>query len=162
MRLLAALAGLQVVAILFLAGRVMTLDRDMDAIAAVLESQPVNPSVDASRAPAEPTAIQNPPDEKLLRKVVREELSAQLERYATQQGAASETDAPDPATEAERRYQRELVEQELEHYISQGTISELEIQHLEAEIAKLDKDGQREMLSRLSRAMNSGELEGRL
>ena len=127
-----------------------------------MESVPTSPSVEHGRVPAEPTATHNLPDEKLLRKIVREELSAQLEAYAAQQAAASAIEVPDPAVEAERRNQRELVEQELEHYINQGTISDLEMQHLELEIAKLDKDGQREMLSRLVRAMNSGELNGRL
>ena len=102
------------------------------------------------------------PDEYQLRKIVREELAAQL-------GALSASNAQDhsaaisgPEDEAKYQYQREMVAQQLNYHTSVGSISDSDMLKLQGEIAKLDAASRKEMLSELTRALNSGELEGRL
>ena len=102
------------------------------------------------------------PDEYQLRKIVREELAAQL-------GALSESGAQinpavilDPEDEAKYQNQRERVAQHLEYHTSVGSISNVDMQKLQADIAKLDEVGRKEMMRRLTRVLNSGRLKGRL
>jgi hypothetical protein len=59
-------------------------------------------------------------------------------------------------------YQRAQVAQQQETYVSVGSISDADMQTLQMDIAKLDAAGRTEMLRKLSRAFNSGNLEGRL
>lgn len=160
MRILVALTVLQIAAIVFLATRIMgpgqgEPDRTADACPepTAISSKTGNPS---------PTSTEVRPlaDERLLRRIVREELAAQLTLLA--QPDPQPAEQPDPAVQAELQLQRELVEQEIEHYISVGRISDVEMQTLQADIGRLDAEGQREMLSRLVRAINAGEIEGRL
>ena len=162
MRLLAGLSILQILAILYLAHKIVILDPEANDATVTRQTGPVIESTDAIHSPVESIAVQPYPDEGQFRKIVREELAAQLDLLYMPDRAATPDDDTDPVLESQRRYQRDLVEQELEHYISQGAISDAEMQGLETEIAKLDKEGQREMLGRLIEAMNSGELEGRL
>ena len=51
--------------------------------------------------------------------------------------------------------------QNLDYHIERGKISDMDMAKLQAEIARLDDDGRRQMLSLLAQAMNSGKLEGR-
>jgi hypothetical protein len=50
--------------------------------------------------------------------------------------------------------------QNLDSYIEQGEISDLDMANLQGEISRLDNDGRRQMLSLLTQALNSGELDG--
>lgn len=55
-----------------------------------------------------------------------------------------------------------LVDQELDYYIEQGVISPQEMISLQHEIAKLDPSRQKQVMRKLVRAMNSGQLDGHL
>lgn len=102
------------------------------------------------------------PDEDQLRKIVREELAAQLGTLSgtvTQENAVS---VSRPRDEVEDQKQKELVAQQLSYHKSVGHISDSDMQKLQVEIARLDEAGRREMLGELSRAINSGQLDGRL
>lgn len=101
-------------------------------------------------------------DEQLLRRIVREELGRQLPGAAPagqpdQAPAGAPTDAA-----ADQRSQLQLVETQLEYYRVQGAISAVEMQNLQAEIAKLDPATRKQMLARLVKAMNAGEIRGAL
>jgi len=122
------------------------------------ESEQAEPTV-VQLAPAESHLAQQAPDENQLRKIVREELAAQLSLLAVPNRAEGEV--PDPVLRDLKRQERDLVEQEIAHYISMGQISDVEMQMLQADIARLDKSGREEMLRRLVRAINTGELDGR-
>ena len=102
------------------------------------------------------------PDENRLRKIVREELAAQLGALSEASAQKDSAAVLEPEDEAKYQYQRELVAQQLVYFSSVGSISDMDMQKLQMEIAKLDEAGRREMLGKLTRAMNSGELEGRL
>jgi hypothetical protein len=101
-------------------------------------------------------------DEQQLRRIIREELAAQLTTNAASvipQG----TDSDSPAArsrEADNSRQLASVSEQLDQYILAGSISPAEMAVLQIEMGKLDKTGQHEMLKKLMRAMNSGALAG--
>ncbi|MGH8441988.1 MAG: hypothetical protein ACRETF_03685, partial [Nevskiaceae bacterium] len=60
------------------------------------------------------------------------------------------------------RQRREQVAAQIERYRGAGAISPTEMTELEGQIALLDPASRREMLSRLARAMNANEIQGRM
>lgn len=101
-------------------------------------------------------------DENQLRKIIREELRAQLEALPESNQYIDATVASNSINENEMEDRREQVFRQLEYYSSVGSISDLEMQQLQADVAKLDAASQKEALSQLTRAINSGRLNGRL
>ncbi len=100
--------------------------------------------------------------EEQFRQIIREELSAHLRDSSA---AAQRFDTPvtsAPIDTVQMQVRRDLVSQQIEYYSSVGQISDLDMQKLQTDIARLDPAGRREMMSRLVREMNSGRLEGRL
>lgn len=103
-------------------------------------------------------------DEDRLRRIIRSELhtAANLQLNApnetTPQGLANATEV-DPV---ENIVRIELVKQKISDYISLGAISESEMSNLQQEISQLDPTSRRAMLQELTRALNSGNLDGRL
>jgi hypothetical protein len=100
-------------------------------------------------------------DEARLRAVIREEL-AELRRQSAQRlSAPPAVKAPHRDETVDQRRQ-DSVAQQIEAYRAVGKITDGEMQALQADIADLDEDSRREMMSKLIRALNSGELQGRL
>jgi hypothetical protein len=100
-------------------------------------------------------------DEETLRRIIREELSARL---ATSPGSADTSGsaaAPYPSHPADNSRQLAAVSEQLDRHIAAGSISDADMAALQMEIGKLDKNGQRDMLSKLMKALNSGALQGR-
>lgn len=98
-------------------------------------------------------------DEARLRQIVREELIVVLrnqDEYRMNDAAARQR-SPE-----ENRYQREHVSQQIDYYTSVGEISEQDMHELQRSIAELDNAGRREMLSKLTRAMNTQQIKGQL
>lgn len=102
------------------------------------------------------------PDENRLRKIVREELAAQLGGLSEASAQKESAAVLEPEDEAKYQYQRQQVAQQLDYHTSVGRISDTDMQKLQMDIAKLDEAGRREMLGKLTQAMNSGGLKGRL
>src|SRR5262245_36405368 len=99
-------------------------------------------------------------DEETLRRIIREELSAQL---ASGPGATSSQGSSAVAARsypADNARQLEAVSDQLDRHIAAGSISDSDMAALQMEIGKLDKNGQRDMLRKLMKALNSGALEG--
>ncbi|HKR34491.1 MAG TPA: hypothetical protein VJT10_06605 [Steroidobacteraceae bacterium] len=96
-------------------------------------------------------------DEERLRAVIREELARLEPRGDAPQGAA-----PPPRSPSADRQRRESIEQRIETYSAAGSITDAQMQELQAEIAKLDEPSRRQMMSRLVRALSSGDIKGRL
>lgn len=165
MKILTALSALQIAAILFLATRIVALERSVDG-APVTAPAAAEPSVAVPAAEVAPAIARAQPrgypDAGEIRRIVRQELAAQLGALTTVAPEETVAAEPDPVREAELQHQLAWVDQEIDRYVGVGKISDLEMQLLQGEIAKLDKEGQRRMLGRLVRALNSGELEGRL
>lgn len=68
----------------------------------------------------------------------------------------------DPQDLIDRELLFDLVDQEVDFYINHGAISNQEMSNLQLEIAKLDPSGKKQAMSRLVKAINSGQLDGRL
>lgn len=58
--------------------------------------------------------------------------------------------------------QRDLVPQQIEAYRAVGAITDAQMLELQADIAKLDAVSRKQMLSKLTRALNTGDIKGRL
>ena len=94
-----------------------------------------------------------------LRQIIQEELRSHMRdvdltsaQRDTQPAAGQDVDAAELAT------RRAFVLGQLDYYSSVGSISSAEMAQLHRSIAKLDEVGRTEMLSRLNRALNSGQL----
>ena len=91
-----------------------------------------------------------------LREIAREEIAA----------AANRTDTPSPPTErsatTENIVAREQVAEQIELYRSVGAIDDAQMQELQSRIAALPDPDRQRMMSALIRAMNAGEIDGRL
>ena len=136
------------------------------AIAAlVIHAFGTKPSIDPEQRPLSSPMAQPASDaapnvgEERLRAIVREEL-ARLQ--STAQGPASPDAAPSPRNPAIEADRRESVAQQIEGYRGVGAITDAQMQELQVEIAQLDAAGRKEMMSKLLRALNSGEIKGRL
>ena len=122
------------------------------------------PSLERHEAGAQPIADAGDrgscADEETLRRIIREELAARL---ATSPGPADPSGsaaAPDPSHAADYSRQLAAVNEQLDRHIAVGSISDADMAALQMEIGKLDKNGQRDMLRKLMRALNSGALQG--
>ena len=87
-----------------------------------------------------------------IRQILREEIAALA---TTRHVAASPGPAPSENT---RRQAREL-SQELEYLISTGTINSSDMAKLQMKMARLPDADRRKTLSRLTKAMNTGEID---
>ena len=162
MKFLLVLTLLQTVLLLVLFGKILGVENRL-----LLTENPdrlaqANPVVDTFPSVVDPGHSNSFPNEFQLRQIIREELGEHRDgqrQTGSREGTAVADSSMDVA-ETRRRY--EQVEQQLNYFSSVGSISEVEMQKLQGEIATLDKESRREMLGRLTRALNSGELEGRL
>ena len=162
MRTLTILVVVQTVILLLLFGKIIAIEDEMTPVPVDEKNTSVTDDFAniQSQRYLEDTYLY--PSENQLRPIIREELAAQLDVRSGPDIQMDSVIESNPTDIAERRYRRELVAQQLEYHTSVGTISDVDMQKLQAEIAKLDEAGRKEMLSRLSRALNSGGLKGRL
>jgi hypothetical protein len=105
-----------------------------------------------------PAESAQPLSESRLRQIVREELRAQLDQSQISPEAGEDT--PLPASPEEYQYRLDAAMETLDNYLKRGEISNAEMADLQSEIAFLDKNGRRQMLSLLARTMSTGELKG--
>ena len=159
---LAIIAVAQLIAILLIYNKIGAVERD---IAAVMSAQQIEvyrnePAKADTRSHLNDNHAH--PTEDRLRQIVREELAAQLAQQTGPAAPGDPVSAAGPRDPVEIERQREQVFQQLEYYTSVGRISDMEMQKLQIEIAKLEAAGRNEALRELVRAINSGRLEGRL
>ena len=152
MKLLTFLAVVQTALILILLIKVIDLDRRTDTAP--------NEVVAATENSNQSVASPRPLDEGRLRQIVREEVGALLNTFSATPPSAAAKD-PDPVSAVEYQYRLEAAMQNLDSYLEQGEISDMDMAEFQTEIARLDDEGRRQMLSLLTQALNSGELEGR-
>ena len=161
MKALTILSIVQTGFLILLFGRTIALE---DELAVSTQSAPtttannplLSPPADNSSRPAYLSL-----DEDQLRRVIREELGAYASHTPNANGQVSELASYDPASAPEKQYQLEQVSQRIEYFASVGNISGMEMGNLQMEIARLDEAGRREMLGKLTKAMNSGAIDGR-
>jgi hypothetical protein len=170
MKILTVLCVLQLAALLGLFFKFNTLENSMHRLAladhALASSEPRTTPPPRTLGPA--NARFTPAKIEQLRGMVREELAIALQSVApTEQSAKRLSSAPaqqtgDQHKAAEYAYEREIAQNEIAYFVSRGSISESEMAGLQIQISKLDQAGRKEMLRELVKAMNSGDLEGRL
>ena len=143
-------------------GKLVVIEEQTAPATRLEENKPVSDT--AKLQPADHYAAENNRDlnETQLRRIVREELEAHWSGLSVPPTQVPSDALPDAVDEAENQYQMDFVAQKVEYFRSVGDISNVEMQDLLTNIAKLDKAGQQEMLGRLSRAMNAGEIRGLL
>ncbi len=161
MKAIIVIGVVQLVLVLILLSKVVELDQRMHT-----DINPTNQTTPAQATITRPmlvpaTDITGVLDEQKLRKIVREELRAQLDELAISAPQNSNETVPETVSTAEYQFRLEEVSQNLDYYLEQGRISDADMIRLQTEIAQLDAKGRRQMLSQLARAISSGELEGR-
>ena len=156
------LAVLQLVAVLFLYNKVEVMERNIAETFSVEQTHPYGEGLTGVAAPTRRSRANAPPREDLMRNMIQEVIREELRTLRSAESASSEAVSASPADEAEEALQRDLVAQQIEYFSSVGRISELEMHKLQIEISKLDDTQRTEALRQLTRALNSGNIEGRL
>jgi len=162
MKTLTILGLVQTVILLFLLGKIVLFEEETTVAGHAEQNTLVSDDLTNTQYQSNSSNSYIYPDEDRLRQIIREELAAQLDRRSGPAKQMDEVIASNSTDKAENQYQPELVAQQLEYHTSVGSISDMDMQKLQIEIAKLDEASRKEMLRKLTRALNSGRLEGRL
>ncbi len=162
MKALIVLSLVQTGILLVLLGKIVLFEEDTTVAGHAVKNTMVSDDLTNTQSQSNTSDTSSYVDEDRLRQIIREELAIQPDgRF----GPAKQADAIFAASStdnAENQYRREQVAQQLNYYVSVGSVSDADMQKLQGEIAKLDEAGRTEMLRNLTRALNSGQLEGRL
>lgn len=159
MKLLTVLSVLQIAVISALLFKIYALEKNLNALTlaqyVAADTGQVAPPVVSSDTVAKQAATQADPAQ--LRSIVREEIAAALLSF-------SPVAVADGDDQKSQDYQNELknLEDELDYYISRGAISDQEMSALQMQMARLDQSGRKQIMRKLVRSLNSGELSGRL
>ncbi len=157
MKTIITLSVLQLIFILFLLLKVMSTDGQ--TVSLIEDSANADRSAaleDMNNAGGNTDSF----NEDLLRRIVREELRAQLDRMPSQGVNSTEEIIPDTISQSEYQYRLDAALQNLDYYVKQGEISDAEMAELQMSLISLDQEGRRQILSLLSKALSSGELKG--
>lgn len=124
---------------------------------------PASPAPAGTVAAGEQDAAIVYPDDEHLRQIIREELTAILQRPAAAPPKQAQF-PPDSRTvdPVELELRRQQVSARLQYHASVGNISTADMQELQLQIAELGEPARTEMLRELVKALNAGQLDGRL
>ena len=162
MKTLIAIGIIQLAAISWLYTKIAALDDRLDHASAAPQQPALNNEAGRATISDNSTGSGTVISEDRLRQIIREELVDQFENQSLSQPQPSRFAEPAPVDPVEMEARREQISQQLEYYVSVGRISDAEMQKLQIDMAKLDAKGRTEMLRELTRALNSGRLEGQL
>lgn len=101
-------------------------------------------------------------DEARLRGIVREELAQHPQTQPPRGNEPPATAASQPRNAAVDLNRQASITQQIAAYQAAGSISDEQMQELHVEIAQLDETSRKQMMSKLIRAMNAGDIKGRL
>jgi hypothetical protein len=114
----------------------------------------------------------SPLAEEWFRRVFREELADRFDRILLERETAMTPETIPPAGQhttlaidepfTADPYQVEYVSQQIDYFVSVGTITSTEMTRLQSDIARLTGMERQRLLQRLVAALNSGQLKGRL
>lgn len=166
MKFLTVLSVLQIAVITALLLKVYALDKNLTALM-LAQSGAVDTGLVDLPVASSNTVANQAAEQAQLRTILREEIAAALLSFSpkavSQQSSvvASAASGGDQKTED---YQNELevLEAELDYYITRGAISDREMSALQMQMARLDQSGRKQIMRKLVRSLNSGELSGRL
>ena len=133
---------------------------------------PVASSEARVQSPREGLSPGSPLSEQALRRILREELADRVDRILLERKAAMDTETmtqarqnmPDALDEPPLAdpYQVEYVSQQIDYFVSVGTITSTEMTRLQSDIARLAGAERERLLREVAAALNSGRLKGRL
>ena len=157
--MLIALNIVQIVLILFLIAAGNGIREKLDSVTQTA----VGPGVSTTLRSSDQDFSQRlDSDETRLRRIIREELAYLVAATSSDStDAESETLARTRDPEADLN-QKALVDQQIEYYRSMGRISDSEMDSLLGEAAKLNPPDRKQLMSKLVRALNAGEISGKL
>jgi len=159
-KLIILLGAAQTILLLALLVKVIGLESSIAGGAAVPPTVMEEP-ITKGDVHGQPVTGTDPTSEKKLRQIVREEVGSQLKEFGASLTQPANIEESEPVSTVEYQYRLEAAMQHLDYYIGEKEISDIDMANLQGEIARLDDDGRRQMLSLLTQALNSGELEGR-
>ncbi len=163
MKILVALSALQILVLTVLLTRITALEPDVISIKGPAATERASEVVSHTYAsPFMDSKLPDYPSESRLRAVIREELQRQLAMVPAAELAPNPALAVANGTPIADAHQVQLVEQELEYYVSLGSISRIEMANLQRQIAGLDDASRKDLLRKLTKALNSRSLDGRL
>ena len=112
---------------------------------------------------ARDAAASEPHDwEASVRRVIREEIGSFEQLHAIGTGSVVRGSGPSSSSPPHDPARVAAVNRQLDYFISIGQISPAEMSALQREIAGLDEDARRQILGKLTGAMNRGALKGQL
>ena len=152
---------MQVGLLILIVTRITALDNRVTAQPATTPANPVGRYSQAPPPDAQSDNQLSSNDEARLRQIIREELRAHPATGTNSDSLITKSATPNPDNRPESSFQLDRVSQKIDYFSSVGHISEVEMGNLEMEIAKLDPVDRREMLRKLTQALNSGAIEGR-
>lgn len=162
MKTLTVLILAQIGILFVLFGKIVAVEKRMPVVENMNNETPLGDVVNIVPADGYSSESYSFPNENQLRNIIREELQAHM---IVKTGSDHQDDAAmasDSEYTAENQYQLDLVSRKLDYFESVGTTTEMEMQDIQVEIAKLHPADRNRMLNRLIRSMNAGDIDGRL
>lgn len=161
---LIALAIAQILTLGFFGLRVLAIDDRTAELAMQPAAANDNEAAAAAENPARfaPTAARGGLTADDVRQIIREEFAALSLPSTSPDGTTSTTTTPTRVRTADSVYLESMVQQDLQNYIIRGSINEAEMVDLQMKIARLPPEDRTEALIALTKALSSGDLEGRL
>ena len=160
MKILTILVLVQTAVLFLLFVKIVGIEEKVSVAEQVVQHGPVSDSFIAP--PTARYSSDSHANEIQLRNIIREELAAYVIATTGSDNQDDSATVSESNYTAENQYQLELVAQQLDYFESVGSISEMEMQNIQTDIAKLHKADQGRMLNRLMRTMNAGDIKGRL
>ena len=168
MKFLIALSAFQAVLIAFFGLRVMEIDARTNKIARIVETDATQTERPRTDSYSLNSSVRNSPTIEDIRHLLREELAALEEgsplaqkRRLTSERSANNTSPNGGADSAvDTIYLKDTVVRDIDSYINLGRIEPAEMSVLQTKIARLPPSDRQEMLSKLTKAMNAGDLQG--
>ncbi|MDH5261764.1 MAG: hypothetical protein OEY82_10925 [Gammaproteobacteria bacterium] len=162
MKILTTLVLVQTGILSLLFVKIVNIEEKVSVVEQVAQSRPVSDIFSAPLTDRYSRDSHANSNELQLRNIIREELAAHLIVMTGSDNQDDSTIAVESTYTAENQDQLNLVAQKLDYFESVGSISEMEMQNIQTDIAKLHKADQGRMLNRLMRTMNAGDIKGRL
>ena len=169
-KLLIGLAAAQAVLLLLLGFRVLAIDARTNEIASSLAATEPQSQQRITSSRVSARAATSGPSAAEIRLIIREEIAAleaggskQASRHsasAQPEGAANQ-ETPSAAS-VDMRTLVAQAQQDLDYHIGQGKIGAADMAELQRKIVQLPPKYRKQMLSRLTRAVSTGELEGNM
>ena len=165
MRLLVALSVVQALLLILFGVRLFALDARLHEFTNSTVAMQVE-ATHAAKAPRVSAAIpQGGLSVDEIRQVIREELAASGERQPQPSYQASVSAPPvqsNPPSSADTEMLAKQLGQDLDYLVSKGSISEAEMSEFQQRMARLPPEQRAQMRRKLTKAISSGDVEGRL